>query len=45
MTFATGCQYIYTEALFPGQIQKFTLEGKLVGQFGALWRTLGQSYR
>ena len=27
-------QYIYANSMLPGQIQKFTLDGKLVGQFG-----------
>lgn len=35
-------QYIYTNSMFPGQIQKFTLDGKLVGQFGTAGRKLGQ---
>jgi hypothetical protein len=28
--------------MFPGQIQKFTLDGKVVGQFGTAGRKLGQ---
>ena len=35
-------QYIYANSMMPGQIQKFTLEGKLVGQFGVAGRKLGQ---
>ena len=35
-------QYIYVNSMFPGQIQKFTLDGKLVGQFGTAGRKLGQ---
>ena len=35
-------QYIYTNSMFPGQVQKFTLDGKLVGQFGTAGRKLGQ---
>ena len=35
-------QYIYTHSMIPGQIQKFTLDGKLVGQFGTAGRKIGQ---
>ena len=35
-------QYIYTNSMFPGQVQKFTLDGKLVGQFGTAGRKSGQ---
>jgi len=35
-------QYIYTNSMIPGQVQKFTLDGKLVGQFGTAGRKLGQ---
>jgi hypothetical protein len=35
-------QYIYVNAMFPGEIEKFTLDGKLVGQFGTTGRKLGQ---
>ena len=35
-------QYIYTNSMLPGQVQKFTLDGKLVGQFGTAGRKLGQ---
>lgn len=35
-------QYIYTHSMIPGQIQKFTLDGKLVGQFGTAGRKAGQ---
>jgi hypothetical protein len=35
-------QYIYVNSMFPGQVQKFTLDGKLVGQFGTAGRKLGQ---
>jgi hypothetical protein len=35
-------QYIYTNSMFPGQIQKFSLDGKLLGQFGVAGRKPGQ---
>lgn len=35
-------QYIYVNSMFPGQIQKLTLDGKVVGQFGTAGRRLGQ---
>ena len=35
-------QYIYTHDMLPGQIQKFTLDGKLVGRFGSAGRKVGQ---
>jgi NHL repeat len=35
-------QYIYVNSMFPGEVQKFTLDGKLVGQFGTAGRKLGQ---
>jgi hypothetical protein len=35
-------QYLYTNSMFPGQVQKFSLDGKLVGQFGAAGRKPGQ---
>lgn len=35
-------QYIYTNSMLPGQVQKFTLDGKLVGQFGTAGRKIGQ---
>ena len=35
-------QYIYAHSMFPGQIQKFTLDGKLVGRFGTAGRKAGQ---
>jgi len=35
-------QYIYTHSMIPGQVQKFTLDGKLVGQFGTAGRKPGQ---
>jgi sugar lactone lactonase YvrE len=35
-------QYIYVNSMLPGQVQKFTLDGKLVGQFGTAGRKLGQ---
>jgi hypothetical protein len=35
-------QYIYTNSMLPGQIQKFTLDGQLVGQFGTAGRKAGQ---
>ena len=35
-------QYIYINSMFPGEVQKFTLDGKLVGQFGTAGRKAGQ---
>ena len=35
-------QYIYTHSMIPGEVQKFTLDGKLVGQFGTAGRKPGQ---
>ncbi|MBM3772775.1 MAG: 6-bladed beta-propeller [Acidimicrobiia bacterium] len=35
-------QYIYANSMFPGQIQKITLDGKVVGQFGTAGRKVGQ---
>jgi DNA-binding beta-propeller fold protein YncE len=35
-------QYIYANSMLPGQIQKITLDGKVVGQFGTAGRKLGQ---
>ena len=35
-------QYIYVNSMFPGQIQKITLDGKVVGQFGTAGRKPGQ---
>jgi hypothetical protein len=35
-------QYIYVNSMIPGEIEKFTLDGKLVGQFGTTGRKLGQ---
>jgi hypothetical protein len=35
-------QYIYTHSMIPGQVQKFTLDGKLAGTFGQAGRKLGQ---
>lgn len=35
-------QYIYANSMFPGQIQKMTLDGKVVGQFGTAGRKIGQ---
>lgn len=35
-------QYMYINSMFPGEVQKFTLDGKLVGQFGTAGRKLGQ---
>jgi len=35
-------QYIYVNDMFPGEVSKFTLDGKLVGQFGSSGRKLGQ---
>jgi hypothetical protein len=35
-------QYIYTNSMLPGQIQKITLDGKVVGQFGTAGRKAGQ---
>jgi len=35
-------QYIYANSMMPGQVQKFTLDGKLVGQFGEAGRKPGQ---
>ena len=35
-------QYLYTNSMMPGQVQKFTLDGKLVGQFGTAGRKPGQ---
>lgn len=35
-------QYIYVNSMLPGQIQKLTLDGKVVGQFGIAGRKLGQ---
>ncbi len=35
-------QYIYVNSMFPGQIQKITLDGKVVGQFGTAGRKAGQ---
>jgi hypothetical protein len=35
-------QYIYTHSMIPGQIQKFSLDGKLVGQLGTAGRKIGQ---
>lgn len=35
-------QYVYTHSMIPGQVQKFTLDGKLVGQFGTAGRKPGQ---
>ncbi len=35
-------QYIYVGDMLPGHIYKFTLDGKLVGQFGTSGRKLGQ---
>jgi hypothetical protein len=35
-------QYIYVNDFFPGKIEKFTLDGKLVGQFGVAGRKPGQ---
>jgi hypothetical protein len=40
---AVGTQYIYTHDMFPGYIQKFTLDGKLVGEVHAgAGRRMGQ---
>jgi hypothetical protein len=35
-------QYIYANDMLPGRVYKFTLDGKLVGQFGTSGRKLGQ---
>jgi len=35
-------QYIYTNSMLPGQVQKFTLDGRAVGQFGVAGRKPGQ---
>jgi len=35
-------QYIYVNSMFPGEVQKFTLDGKLLGQFGTAGRKPGQ---
>lgn len=35
-------QYIYTHSMIPGQLQKFTLDGRLVGQLGTAGRKVGQ---
>jgi sugar lactone lactonase YvrE len=35
-------QYIYAHSMVPGQIQKFTLDGTLVGVFGTAGRKVGQ---
>jgi hypothetical protein len=35
-------QYIYANSMLPGQIQKITLDGTVVGQFGTAGRKLGQ---
>jgi len=35
-------QYIYVNSMVPGKVYKFTLEGKLVGQFGASGHRPGQ---
>lgn len=35
-------QYLYVNSMFPGQIQKLTLDGRVVGQFGTAGRKPGQ---
>ena len=35
-------QYIYAHDMFPGSIQKFTLDGELLGTFGTEGRKPGQ---
>jgi len=35
-------QYMYINSMFPGEVQKFTLDGRLVGQFGTAGRKAGQ---
>jgi hypothetical protein len=37
-----GTQYIYTQDMFPGNVEKFTLDGKLVGKFSTAGRKIGQ---
>lgn len=35
-------QYIYVQEMFPGRVEKFTLDGKLLGAFGIAGRKPGQ---
>ena len=42
ITPSPGTQYIYAHDMFPGNIQKFTLDGKLVGKFSTAGRKVGQ---